>query len=76
MNNIILFAFCFTLSGIGAWFLSIWGVKLDLVDKPTERSSHSGIVPNHRNRSVAGFQTAPAGQLAVLRTPSPGNQHT
>ncbi len=45
MDNVVLYLLCLVLGVAGAWVIFRWGSSLGLLDKPSDRSSHEGIVP-------------------------------
>ncbi len=45
MANSVLYSVCIILSGAGAWILGKSALKLGLVDRPNERSSHATPTP-------------------------------
>ena len=55
-NNIFLYLICIGLSGAGAWLVGRHGHRLELLDKPNERSSHRAATPRGGGIGIlAGF---------------------
>jgi len=53
---IFLLILCCGLSGVGAWLISEYGERLELLDKPNERSSHRAATPRGGGIGIlAGF---------------------
>ena len=55
-NNFFLYLICIGLSGTGAWLVGRYGHRLELLDKPNERSSHIAATPRGGGIGIlAGF---------------------
>ena len=54
--SIALFSISIIISAVGAWFISKFGHRLELLDKPNDRSSHSNSTPKGGGIGIlAGF---------------------
>jgi len=54
--NFFLYLICIALSGAGAWLVGRYGYRLELLDKPNERSSHRAATPKGGGIGIlAGF---------------------